>query len=130
MARQGLGLIGPAPKQRHPFALQQAQRGLWFRDFFGHQGGIGQQCGEHTTAEATHPEKRHRRYSRVSESMQRLAKPAETAPSALPCEWMTPLGGPLLPEVNMMTIGSLGVTVAASASTIAEVDSRALGSAN
>ena len=29
-----------------------------------------------------------------------------------------PLGAPLLPDVNMMTNGSLGVTVAASASTI------------
>jgi hypothetical protein len=23
--------------------------------------------------------------------------------NALPCEWMTPFGGPLLPDVNMIT---------------------------
>ena len=50
--------------------------------------------------------------------MQRAAKPERTAPNALPCECMTPLGAPLLPEVNMMTSGSLGVTVAVMASTI------------
>jgi len=41
------------------------------------------------------------RYSRVSAPMHRASSPDRTAPSALPCEWMTPLGGPLLPEVNM-----------------------------
>ena len=40
----------------------------------------------------------------------------ETAPSALPWECRTPLGDPLLPEVNMMTSGSAGVTVSAMAS--------------
>ena len=48
------------------------------------------------------------RYSRVSASMHRAARPDRTAPSALPCEWMTPFGGPLLPEVNMMTRVSAG----------------------
>ena len=57
------------------------------------------------------------RYSRVSASMQRAARPDRTAASALPCEWITPFGGPLLPEVNMMTSVSLGVTAAATAST-------------
>src|SRR6201999_90109 len=70
------------------------------------------------------------RYSLVSEAMQRLANPDRTAPSAPPCEWTTPLGAPLLPEVNMMTIGSLGVTVAASASTIERFDSAADTSGN
>ena len=64
------------------------------------------------------------RYRRVSESIQRLANPDRTAPSALPCECTTPLGGPLLPDVNMMTIGSLGVTVAVTASTIEPPDQR------
>ena len=58
------------------------------------------------------------RYKRVSASMQRAVRPDRTAASALPCEWMTPFGGPLLPEVNMMTSVSLGVTAAAIASTI------------
>ena len=40
------------------------------------------------------------RYRRLSEVMQRAAKPDRTAPNALPCEWMTPLGAPLLPEVR------------------------------
>ena len=56
------------------------------------------------------------RYSRVSASMQRAARPDRTAASALPCEWITPFGGPLLPEVNMMTSVSLGVTAAVIAS--------------
>ena len=43
--------------------------------------------------------------------MHRAASPDRTAPKALPCECMTPLGGPLLPEVNMMTSGSAAVTV-------------------
>jgi hypothetical protein len=57
------------------------------------------------------------RYSRVSASMQRAARPDRTAASALPCEWITLFGGPLLPEVNMMTSVSLGVTADATAST-------------
>ena len=58
------------------------------------------------------------RYSRVSEVMQRAASPDRTAPNALPWECMTPLGAPLLPEVNMMTSGSAAVTVSVMASTI------------
>ena len=51
--------------------------------------------------------------------MHRAARPERTAPSALPCEWMTPLGGPLLPDVNMIASVSLGVTVSATLSTTA-----------
>ncbi len=58
------------------------------------------------------------RYSRVSEVMQRAARPDCTAPNALPWECTTPLGAPLLPEVNMMTSGSAAVTVSVMASTI------------
>ncbi len=57
------------------------------------------------------------RYRRVSTVMQRAASPDRTAPSALPWECTTPLGGPLLPEVNMMTSGSAGATAPAIAST-------------
>jgi hypothetical protein len=48
--------------------------------------------------------------------MQRAASPDRTAPSALPCEWITPFGGPLLPDVNMMAGVSLAVTVSVIAS--------------
>lgn len=50
--------------------------------------------------------------------MQRAASPDRTAPSALPWECTTPLGEPLLPEVNMMTSGSAGATVSVIASMI------------
>ena len=43
----------------------------------------------------------------MSASMQRAASPDRTAPSALPWEWMTPFGGPLLPDVNMIASVSL-----------------------
>ena len=58
-------------------------------------------------------------YSLVSASMRRADKPARTAVSALPCEWITPFGGPLLPEVNITSMGSAGTTAPASASTSA-----------
>ena len=61
------------------------------------------------------------RYRRVSASMHRGERPDSTAASALPCEWMTPFGGPLLPEVNMMTRVSAAVTVAVAASTVPAV---------
>ncbi len=65
------------------------------------------------------------RYRRVSPVMQRAARPDCTAPNALPWEWMTPLGDPLLPEVNMITNGSAGVTVAVMASMRSRADSLA-----
>ena len=66
------------------------------------------------------------RYSRVSDVMHRAASPDRTAPKALPCECMTPLGGPLLPEVNTMSSGSASVTVSHSASTIPRAGSPAV----
>ena len=42
--------------------------------------------------------------------MKRASSPDRTAASALPWECRTPFGGPLLPEVNMMTNGSAGRT--------------------
>ena len=67
------------------------------------------------------------RYRRVSASMHRAARPDCTARSALPCEWMTPFGGPLLPDVNMMTRLSAAVTVAVIASTVPVVAAVACG---
>lgn len=65
------------------------------------------------------------RYRRVPELMQRAASPDCTAPNALPWECTTPLGVPLLPEVNMMTNGSAAVTVSVMASTICRARSLA-----
>jgi hypothetical protein len=40
LACQCLGLVGPAPKQRDPFPLQQSQCRLRLRDFLGDSSGL------------------------------------------------------------------------------------------
>ena len=117
---QCLGLIGPAAKQRDPLALPAAAG--WSRAAVSPSVTRVAPASSADSIPLPNPPTQKNgigRYRRVSESMQRAARPDCTAPNALPWEWMTPLGEPLLPEVNMMTSGSLGVTVSVSASTMA-----------
>ncbi len=49
-------------------------------------------------------------YRRSPSPMHRASSPPAVARSAPPCVWITPLGAPRLPDVNMTTRSSVGST--------------------
>ena len=84
----------------------------------GQQGGAGD---EHATAgrRRSRPPRRTASGCRAARRgrSQRASRPAAVARRAPPCVWITPLGAPRLPEVNMIARSSAGRTRASIAAT-------------
>ena len=113
-------LVRPAAKECCAFPFQEFQRLAGVGPVVGEQGGTGDQHGQEPRAEAARPKERHRDVEALVLTHAASVQPGSGRPQAR-CHdvWMTPLGVPLLPEVNRMTIGSAGRTVLPSASTTA-----------
>ena len=103
------GLVGPAPEQRDPLALEEGERAVGLGLGLGEQRRAGDEHREQPAAEPARPEERHRdveALARADAAGPRARR--RVARSAPPWVWITPFGAPRLPEVNRIARSSAG----------------------
>ena len=115
MAKAGIGgdaggLVGPAAEQGGPLALEEGDGAAGLGVGLGEQGGPGDQRRQQPASEPAHPEERHRDVEPVGRADAPGIEARGRGPSAPPWVWITPLGAPRLPDVNMTARSSAGRT--------------------